>query len=450
MTDGNVAASPAPSGPPMGQASTVAAPRRMWWIYLLVTFALAGMGGGAQALFDIHDLGRVAVTHRCLAEHGLASLNLRIDVSDGAAEQFRACTAAFNHRHSLVILVGAGLVLAVAWLLMLCGGLSVRWQLRRSHTDLTSTTATRAAASRFEAWCDAWKLTGRGRPQLLLAAPGALTGQAFTTGFPLARPLVVVPLSYAYTDPALFDVVVLHELAHVRARDLLWTSVVWWAGWLSLPVLLLALSPIVGRPRLLRLPLLATYSSSLGLAVALSAAVLVLRAALLRRRELAADRYAVEVMGDTGALRAALGQDPDHTGLGPAGPDVGAPAAGLPSRLGHRIARYLRQLTASHPAPAARAHADSASLDRWEGGFAVTAATGLLAMCAFQSLYVMLPFLPGFTWADPRAPADLAFAAAGLLWAGVPPPPGPGGWRRPAGADPRLRGGGLWPGRCWV
>ncbi|MBV9650332.1 MAG: hypothetical protein JO296_09355 [Pseudonocardiales bacterium] len=45
-------------------------PRSLWWVYLLVTLALAGMGiGAAQALFVTHDLGKSITVEVCLAQH---------------------------------------------------------------------------------------------------------------------------------------------------------------------------------------------------------------------------------------------------------------------------------------------------------------------------------------------------------------------------------------------
>lgn len=405
--------------------------RSLWWVYLLVTLALAGMGAGAaQALFVTNDLGGIAAVQRCLSQHGISVSDVSLAVPARDSRQFAACAAEFNHRHGVAMLVGAAALPAVAWLLMLCGGLGVRWRLRRSRGRVGSTPSVRDAISRFEAWCDAGMLTGRRRPRLLLAAPGTST-QAFTTGFPLARPLVVVPLSYAYAEPAQFDIVVLHELAHVRSRDLLWASSVWWAGWLSVPALLLAVAPLLSRPQLVW----TLYSTSLGLAVALSVAVLVLRVGLLRRRELAADRYALDITGDARALRTALGQD---TADAPPGRKA---ANGLLSRFAH-VREYAQRVTASHPSLAARVEADPAAVDRWGGGFAFTATAGLVAMVTFQSVYFVLVDLLGFTGADPGLPSDLALAIASLLWAAVVVP----AWTRRVEAASRTGSSATWWG----
>ncbi|MDN3357882.1 M48 family metalloprotease [Actinomadura sp. DC4] len=402
---------------PAFDASATPRSRNLWWMYLLVVFALAGMGAGAaQALFDTHNLGENSTVVTCLARHGLTNFDGTSHVSAKVGAQFAACVDPFGRRHGVAMLIGAGVMLVAAWALMLGGGFGVRWSLRRDRFTASPATEARAeaAVTRFNAWCAVWRLNGRRRPRLLLTASG--TRQAFTTGLPLARPLVVVPVSYVHTEPAMFDVAVLHELAHVRSRDLLWASWVWWAGWLNIPALLLAVGSTFDRPLL---P--SHYSASLWLSAALSVAVLVLRAALLRRRELAADRYAVEVLGDPGALRAALGPE-------------AAPVA--------RLTRYVRRLTASHPAAGTRAGADPASLDRWEGGFAVTAATSVIAMFTFQGVYLALVNFFGVVWGDPQLPGELAFAAASLLWACVVVP----AWTRRAEAASRTGSPPTWWG----
>ncbi|MFC4033937.1 M48 family metalloprotease [Streptomyces polygonati] len=420
-----------PGDSPVAGVAAVPAPRHMWWTYLLTGFALAVMGSGAgQALFLTRDLGRVSRTVDCLARQGVDPIALNQGVGGRASTRLHACTAAYNDRSGVAMLVGAGAVLLAAGLLTLCGGLLLRLRLRvraGGQEAAAGSEAAGRAARRFEAWCDTWELTGRRRPRLLLAAPGRFGGRAFTTGVPLGRPVVVVPLSYAYLAPETFDVVVLHELAHVRSRDLLWAASVWWTGWLNVPVLLLALGSTLTDPG----GYLAYDVGALGTAAALSSAVLVLRAALLRRRELAADRFAVEVMGDAGPLRTALG---GRTAIpGAAGPFATALA---------QLRRGISRLTASHPPPEVRAAATPADPDRWEGGFALSAAAGLVAMFTYQGVYTLLVDLSAFRGSDPSTVSDLAFASTGLIWACVVVP----AWARrvrasaPTGSAPSWRG----------
>ncbi|MFC1414335.1 M48 family metalloprotease [Streptacidiphilus sp. N1-12] len=390
----------------------MAAPPHLWWTYLLTFFALAVMGGGAgQALFSTRDLGHFAAGLPCLAGYGYTVPVFGAVVTDPFDPHFVDCEAPYNHGNGVAMMVGAVSVVVAVWLLMVCGGLIMRARLNRGARDGSSATAAAAqrAVDRFEIWCDVWQLTGRQRPRLVLVAPGRFGGRAFTTGVPLARPVVALPLGHAYLEPARFDVIVLHELAHVRSRDLLWAASVWWAGWLNVPVLLLSISSVLfGHPE----AHVSRYTASLWTAAALSAAVLILRAALLRRRELAADRFAVEVLGADGPLREVLGaraRTPARSG--PAGLDL--------AQLVFRI----QQLTASHPPPEQRAEAGgrrgSGDSDHWEGGFAVSAATSLIAMFTYQGVYIALADLSGSHWANPMLPTDLEFASAGLLWACV-------------------------------
>ena len=415
MSAAELLVNPVPSTP-SGPAHPPARP--MWWMYLLVALALAAMGSGAvQALFVTRDLGSIASVLDCLAGHGGAVPTATLDAREPVDPAFVACAAPFNRRHGVAMLVGAGAGPAAAWLLMLGGGLAMRWRLRRRAP---ATAATAAATTRFEVWCDQAGLRGRRRPVLSFADVGGSTRQAFTTGLPFARAVVVIPVGYAYTAPAQFDAVVLHELAHVRARDLTWASSVWWAGWLSVPALVMAISSGLSWPR----PVLHAYGSALWLAVAMSVAVLVLRAGLLRRRELAADRYVVDVLGNADALRAALGagSEVDRTGL-----------SGL-------IASSLR-LIAAHPTLRVRLAADVRLVDSWEGGFAVTAATGLVAMFGYQSIAnVFTDFTDPL--ADPRLYQDAAYALAALLWAAVVVP----AWTRRVAAAARTGSTSTWWG----
>ncbi|GAB1691069.1 M48 family metallopeptidase [Krasilnikovia sp. M28-CT-15] len=388
-------------------------------MYALVAVALVLLGGGAAAAMrDAYSARHPAAAVRCLSEQGIDWTALqRLDSpwqrSPEIRERIGTCIAPNARDQSLFMLAGGVLLPVAAMLLMIGGAVLARWRLSRGAVPPARTAAAGWAAERFASWCDLLGLTGRRRPRLVLLAPYASGRQAFTTGLPFAAPRVVLPLGHAYLEPARFDVLVLHELAHVRSRDVSWAAAVWWTGWLSVPVLLAALSPLVRWPRQ-RDGLLVEYLPSFMLAVALSVIVLGLRAALLRRREFAADRYAREVLGDPGALRAALG-----------GPDVDASAHAGRARPTHRLAERLRRVRQVHPPPAVRAAADPPSPDRWEGGFAVSAVTALLAMLTVQTMFTVLA-VPGLAW-DARLPLNLATAAGSLLWAGVIVP---AWWRR--------------------
>jgi hypothetical protein len=102
----------------------------------------------------------------------------------------------------------------------------------------------------------------------------------------------------------------------------------------------------------------------------------------------------------------------------------------------------VRQLTAVHPPPAVRAGADTTAADRWEGGFAVTAATSLVALFTFQAIDVVLQDLLGWSTSDPGLQFALAFGAASLMWASIVVP----AWARRAQAAARTGAAPAWSG----
>lgn len=413
------------------RARSVSAPPRLWWMYLLVVFALADVGAGAgQALLVAYNLTRLTTVDTCLTMHGLSTAMLQQgSYSLRDIGQFTACGVPFRQQETAAMVAGAVAVPLAAWLFMVGGGLEMRRRLRRGRVEAAPSSAARAAADRFEAWCDIWQLSGRRRPRLVLAAPGTGNAEAFTTGLPFTRPLIVIPLGCAYGEPASFDVVMLHELAHVRSRDLVWASLVWWTGWGSVLALLAALGPFLADPGYL----LQQDGGSLGLALLLFATVLLLRAALLRRRELAADRHAVDVLENQDALLGALG-DALEAGTGHSS------AATRPG-AGSRLAQTVRRAFATHPGIVTRAATGSAPVDRWEGGFAVSAAAGLVAMYTYQIVAAVLLDLAGS--ASPNAwTGDAAYAAAALLWAALVVP----AWVRRAQSAARSGAAASWRG----
>lgn len=366
---------------------TVSAPPRLWWVYVLVTLALAATGAGAaEALFVTQDVGDYTAAQACLTSNGISVSEARPPASAGPI--YATCTHDYNRRLAFTSLAGAAVLPVAAWLLMVFGGLSTRWRLRPRrlvevppHLDLLT--------ARFMALCNSQDLRGRRRPRLVLAPPATAVTDAFTTGLPGGRPWVVVPLAYAYTDRAAFDTVALHELGHVRARDVLWASAVWWAGWLAFPALVLALIPILNLPA----AMWDFYGGSLIIAMVTAVSLLVVRAALLRRRELAADRHAAHATGNPDAMAAVL-------------------------RAGSRPASRAARVFATHP-PAADRLAPTERDERWDGGFVFTAATGIVAMLTYHGVHAVLADLLGFVDTDPRLSADVALAVAALLWTSV-------------------------------
>lgn len=370
-----------------------AAPARSWWVYLLVWVALAVIGAGAgQALFGTLDLGDIARSQACLVRNGISVDGADPVTTDSAYGQ---CMRDSLRVQATATIVGAGVLPAAAWLLMLLGGVGTRWRLRPGRIAVVPA-ASRRLTERFDVLCDSQGLTGRHRPRLVLAPPGTGVTQAYTTGLPGTRQWVVVPLAYAYAGPAAFDAVAAHEMGHVRSGDVLWASAVWWAGWLAVPALLLALTPLVGAPAVVW----ELYGSSLVVAVVVATALFVLRAGLLRRRELAADRHMLEVTADPNAV-VALVRPSGKRGAG---------------------------VFATHPSAADRLVLDVDARDR-ESGFVFGAAVGVVAMAAHHVVFTVLGSL---RWTVDSDLTVLAPVVAALLWASVMVP----AWTRRAVSAP--------------
>ncbi|WP_433206208.1 hypothetical protein ACQP00_39135 [Dactylosporangium sp. CS-047395] len=426
------------------------------WLYALVLLDLAGAGAGAgQALYTAYDLGHYADAANCLRSAGLA-------LADPARRvgEFAACTGAYNRGQGLAMLTGAVAMPLLAGLLMVLGALVAA---RRARPTTVTGPAVAAVATRFASWCRVMGLDGPRGPLLVVARPGRHAQGAYTTALPWGRPRVVVPLGYSYVRQDELDLILLHELAHVRMRDITWAAATWWTGWLSVPVLLAAFGPLVLRPSLWG-PRVVT---AVLLAALLSAITLLLRAAVLRRRECLADRYAV-IRGDClAALRTAAGPARGRTSWfaghlqGPARVAAAAPAdmrtsSGGAVAAGSGVSWFAGGLRGRARVVAA-ASVDARALSggrvvaapvadaRWEGGWIVAVAGGLWWMFALQAAQTVLTDLVGFGDVDARLVPSLALAGAALGWAATMVPlwsrtPG-SAWARAAGATAGLVAG---------
>ena len=392
----------------------LAGPRRLGWMYILAGVLLASLGGGiATAAFTGYTVGDWREAHHCISGIGLAPDLTEARTFDRAGLRAAAdCTADVAFVLGIAQVMGAVALPAAAWVLMIVGGLSTRWRLRRAHTgDIAGSSSAQAAAARFDAWCDTLGLTGRRRPVMVLVPPG-FTTTAFTTGLPLGRPVVVVPMGLAFAATDRFDVEVLHEIGHVRAGDVSWASTLWWTGWLGGPALLLALAPMWTRPQAMSF----LFGRSFVVIVLLTLVLVLMRAWILRRRELTADRFAVTVLGSSDALSAALG-------------------AGSPPTRGLRS--IPRRLFSNHPSPTGRMVAIGRTMSRWDGGVVFSVAAGAVPVYLFQQGGVVIdnlggPGTPG--WASVLTP----MLAASFVWAAMVVPT----WAQraeatqPAGAAP--------------
>ncbi|WP_157408209.1 M48 family metalloprotease [Actinoplanes sp. N902-109] len=360
--------------------------RRLRWLYVLVVLALVAAGAGAGvALYTAYDLGGYRSVASCLTGLMVEPRHIGPGNLDNVQATYETCAGDYNRGLGLTMAAAMVSALVLAWALMLGSGLVVRLRLRRAGETAVGGEKVRAVRKRFDDWCDELGLTGSRRPVLVLAKAGRGTSRPFTTALPWGRPRVVLPAGYAYLPEATVDFALLHELAHVQARDVTWATATWWTGWLNVPVLAVAMAPLVLRPESWQ-----DFRTALVLAALLSAAVLVLRAAALRRRERAADHYAVARGGCLQALRVSAGT--------------------------RSARRPWTRLLATHPDPAQRGSAALAAPRGWEGGFAVSAAAGLLAMFVVQCVLTAFGDLVGRA-VSASVSMGLALTLGGLLWA---------------------------------
>ncbi|MFJ6198031.1 M48 family metalloprotease [Micromonospora sp. NPDC092111] len=404
------AGDPAPSGvaggdvpsaggadPATAPADGDGAPDRLGWWYLLVTASLVAVGVGAGDLFFLAD-GSLSVPwalafDACERAYGAT-------VANPVPPGFTDCLAGPARERGLVLLGAVGVVLVCAAVLLVSAPAVDRWRLRRHRGRYTVA----GAADRFAALCAAAGLTGRDRPRLLIAGPPVR--QAFTIGVVGGRPTVVLPVgvAVAYRNPARFDPVVRHELAHVRARDVVRVGVVRGLVWLPVPAVavggLLKVGSLseVGGPG----PDAVVVAGAFLRALLLAVLVAVLAAALLRAREREADRYAARA-GQAEALTALLRS-------GTAGP---AP-------VGNRIRAALSGPLARHPSPPARIRSLREPAHRHTGDLTQGVAVGTVTAATMVAAYDLVRewHYPALGW----LPAVVAVGVgAGLLVGGLLP-----------------------------
>jgi Zn-dependent protease with chaperone function len=352
-------------------------------MYALVFTVLACVGVSAgQTLFFGGSAGSATAVGQislCAIKFPSAASRHELDLCTAGAYRFEGFLAL---RAAVVVLaLAAGLSVIVPW--------ADRWRVARAGhlPDIPEATA------RFESLCRERGVAGRRRPRLLIAGPGVR--QAFTAALPGGRPLIVIPaaVAVAHGDPSRFDPVVLHEIAHVRARDVSWVSAVRWIAWLTVPVVALA--------QLVDFRAGTTSRPETGYVVlhaaALVAATVVIAAGLLRRREIEADRLAVQWLGSPEALRRLL-----DTSGGPAARD------GLRGAF-----RWGLRPLARHPSIAARIRALGDPLGLRDGGFGYALVTGVVAVMAMNAAYFIANDLD--VAATGYLPDQLAASAGGIL-----------------------------------
>ncbi|MFI6340431.1 M48 family metalloprotease [Streptomyces sp. NPDC050535] len=256
---------------------------------------------------------------------GPLDLHTVIDAYQGESRritQWGQCMAPVHHRQLSYQLGGLGVVFGTGMLLYL--GHPAWYERRRRLSPLSAADA----ADLLEELERLRRLAGVGRLRFRLEPFNAVPS-AFVFGLPRRRTLALSTglVVRHRTDPAAFRAVVLHELAHLRNRDIEPT-------YLAL-TLTASFGMVLGADSVNRLvnpgPLRLLVLGPLAQALLLGVLTLLLLAALVRSREFQADARVAEWEGDTSALPRVLRDMP------------------VPR---HRVVAGLRTL---HPTPAERA-----------------------------------------------------------------------------------------------
>ena len=323
-------------------------------MYALLATAVGCVGASAGELFFNGD-GSLStpfdgVQNRCLFSYPLAVHLQQLD---------RCEEGSYRSQGLFVLGCACGMLLLTAALIVIVPWLDRRRLARtRQFTDIEGVTA--AVTARFGALCDQAGLTRRRRPRLVVAA----VPEAFTTALPGGRPLVVLPVTVAlaWAQPSRFDPVVLHELAHVRARDVSLVSSVRGIAWVTIPAIALA-----SLPEFLAAGQTQVQQTYLIQAAVFVAATILVAAGLLRVREIAADRQAAQWIGSPETLQNLL----DTTGV----------------PVGAGLRRRWRRLLARHPSLPARRMALRNPLMAQEAGFATALTVGAVAAMAMNTCF---------------------------------------------------------------
>ncbi|HET9140649.1 M48 family metalloprotease, partial [Actinophytocola sp.] len=353
---------------------------------LLVTLALGAavsilsmiMPPGVARVLDAFDL--------CQVRAGVytatgADLNLwRAAGQQDGVNRFGACLTEQVPERPWWIVAGVAALVAVAALLRF---VQPYWLILRRRLVPLDPGAAGPLLGTLHAWAAA---AGLRRPPVFLVDPvsGRLGGLAFGSN---TRPFVSLDaglLSRLRTDPTSVRAVVLHELAHVRNRDvsITYTTMAVWRAFLLVALL----------PWALALLLASWNAEHVGLAVESAARILILvlivylsRNAVLRSRERYADAQVARWLGSTE-------------------PAECLPASG--AAAGHRWGSWWRAHPAPHHRVAGLAH--PASLLR--PGFWESFAAGL----AFEVAWLQLA-VPVQTWSGvPQTALELLQRSWGL------------------------------------
>jgi len=253
-----------------------------WPLFGLYVFLAAAIGCVGAAAGQLFFFGYPPLSNSFTAETNRCVLRFPLEINIHALDHCWA--GAYRSQGWFVLGSAAGMLVITAGLILVVPWLD-RWRLARVPRFADIRGETTPVTARFRSLCGEVGLAGRRCPDLLVA----VVPEAFTTTLPGGRPLVVLPVKVALgcDDHRRFDPVVLHELAHVRMRDVSLASAVRGISWITIPVMVLASLPefFTGGQEQVQ-------GTSLAQAALFIVAAMLVTAALLRFREIAADRQA--------------------------------------------------------------------------------------------------------------------------------------------------------------
>jgi Zn-dependent protease with chaperone function len=279
----------------------VVSPTSTRYALLIVSLLLASTLAGRMLHNDLFEKQWLATMQHCSTIYGplqtKAVADHDGDLLAGYLRDRAACEAPADNRVLLVTLAAVSAVVVIGLMLVWITPVLTRRRLRLSGRSRSG-----FAQARFDELCQQW---GFRRNPRLVVGPSELA-EAFTTG-PPGRPVVVLPqiLALPGADREDFDVVVHHELGHVRAHDVS-LVVLARSAWiallpvLALPALWIIWLAVDGHPGGAdNGPFLAEYLARSGVLLGVA---MVIAAALLRSREHDADLRAIDQVGDSQAL----------------------------------------------------------------------------------------------------------------------------------------------------
>ena len=309
--------SPTPAAPRVALLA-FPSPTTIRFVVILAAMLAAGLFIGDWAHSFLHREQYVRAIENCYAQADYASsidtAREEIAINDAASE----CYAGAQHLRAAYALGGAALVILLGAAVLFLAPPIIEWR-RRLQPVVAKLPATAGRVDELAHYAGL-----RYPPTVMLG--GAKQRDAFSYGWPRRHKIALPPaVAVKWNHRNLFDPLALHELAHLRNRDVGFSWLTRGAMYAVVPLLTL---PVIAGIISNDFSLVRDYAWR---AAILMATVWIIAIALLRSREHDADLRAATVMDEPDTMIALVSS-------------VRAPA---PSRW--------RRLTAYHPTPAARA-----------------------------------------------------------------------------------------------